>query len=355
MPKAVGSWEDFFKQFALIGSLLLIVVLGVFFNLMFYTIHFGEAGVLFRRFFGGTVTDHVLGEGLKIVPPWDILYIYDVKVQEREFDVDVLMTNGLTMYVGVSVRFGPITRDLGRLHKLVGPAYEKKIVIPVVSAAVREILGKYLPEELYSQKRETLQQMVEERSRMGVADKYIEIDRLIIRGIRMPKLINDSIEAKLEQEQKYQEYAFRIEKEKQEAERKRIEAEGIKTYEDIIAKSLTPEVLEYATIQMKSLLALSGQARTVIMDLSMEPGVKKSAPPAVILNLNDETSTPKAAAVEQGAKALSEASKQDIVDKLRSTGLMPQSSTPVKPSATQMDSKTKNDITMPGELRKPGR
>lgn len=287
--KAAESWVDFFKQFSLIGCLLLLIVVGVLFNRMVHTIHYGEAGVLFLRLFGGTVSDYVLGEGLKIILPWDIIYIYDVKVQEREFDVDVLMTNGLTMHVGISVRFNVIRKDLGRLHKLVGPAYEKRILVPVISASVREVLGKYLPAELYSQKREALQLMVEERSRMGVSDKFINIDRLIIRGITMPKLINDSIESKLEQEQKYQEYVFRIEKEKAEAERKRIEAEGIQTYHNILAKSLSPEILEFEMIQMKRLLSQSGQERTIVMDLSTERGSgKPGGVPPVILNLNKE-------------------------------------------------------------------
>lgn len=317
--RAARPWQETFRQFALVGSLVLLLLVGVMFNMIVHTVHFGEAGVLFKRFSGGTVTDRVLGEGLQIIWPWDVLYVYDVKVQERPLEVDVLMTNGLTMQVGVSVRFVPSVRDLGRLHQQVGPTYERKILVPVVGSAVREVLGKYLPEELYSQKRETLQQLVEERCRLGVADKFVEIDRVIIRSITMPRLINDSIEAKLEQQQKFEEYVFRIQKEKQEAERKRIEAEGILAYQTTIAKGLTPAVLQYSEIQMKSLLALSGNARTVIMDLSTTPAGGRSGTPSVMINLPDDQVSPK----QNAGSAPTSVQGLELAERLTSEGLLP--------------------------------
>src|SRR5690349_11442955 len=116
---------------AILGTFFILFFLLVFFYpYMFFTISSGFAGVIFRRFFGGTVTQYVSAEGFQVIPPWDKLIIYDVRVQQVEHSFQVLSSNGLDIVVTTSIRFRPRIELLGVLHKEVGPDYLEKIVLP---------------------------------------------------------------------------------------------------------------------------------------------------------------------------------------------------------------------------------
>src|SRR5665213_2031768 len=108
--------------------LLALAVLGVvaiyFWPQVFITIHSGEVGVLYMRFGGGTQTDRVLGQGLKIIAPWDRLFIYDVRVQETKHSMDVLTNEGLTVKLELSIRYHPELDLVGLLHDRIGPQYK---------------------------------------------------------------------------------------------------------------------------------------------------------------------------------------------------------------------------------------
>lgn len=247
------------------------VIAGIFFFIvilaggcMTTTIASGEAGVRYS-IFGGTDTENTYGEGLKIHPPWVDVIEYDVRVQEKLEDIEVLSSNGLSIGSDVSVRWRPTFETLPLLHTTYGRDYYRKLVQPELRSAVREVVGRYTPEELYSSKRTELQQEIIQRVKNGVEGSYVLIDAILIRDVRLPAQIQRAIENKLEEEQEAERYEFTLQKEELEAQRKKIEAEGQAEYQRIITESLSQQFLQYKGIEATQNLATSSNAKTVIV------------------------------------------------------------------------------------------
>lgn len=251
-----------------------------FFDRIVVTVPAGHGGVLYRRFLGGTVTKRTYAEGLQLVQPWDYMTIYDTRLQEIKQDVKVLSKNGLTISLTVSVRFRLIYEELGVLHKSVGPDYLEKTIKPVTIASVREVIGKYRPEELYTTRREEIQDemLIEAIEKNG--RHPILFEDIIIRILMLPQLINDAIESKLKHEQLFLEYEFRLQREAQEAKRKLIEAHGRQRFQSIVSQSLTPDYLQWRGIQATLKLAESPNTKIIVI------GGRKDGLPII---LNTET------------------------------------------------------------------
>ncbi len=255
------------KSWLIITVLLIVLfILAYSIESIFITIYPGKAGVLFKRIFNqGTVMDKTFDEGLNIIFPWDKMYIYDIRFQEKKQTVNVLSQNGLTIEVVVSIRYYLVSTDLPILHKIVGPDYMDKIIIPSIISSVREVVGGYLPEEIYTTARHLIQdklivEVIEETGRVPVV-----YDTIIVESIVLPELINNAIELKLKQQQEFLEYEFRIKKAEQEIDRKKKEALGIKQYQNIIAESLSPELLQWKGIMATLELAQSPNTKVIIV------------------------------------------------------------------------------------------
>ncbi len=247
--------------FSVFGLLFITVFLS---PLIIYNVGPGQAGILWYRFFGGTVVDRVYPEGIRFIFPWDKFYIYDVRVQEVKHEMDVLSKNGLTFHLTLSIRYRPEYDFVGLLHKRVGPEYAQKVVIPQVESVLRTTIGKYLPEEVYTTKRAVIQKYLLEASSQ-VSEKYVIIDEVIIRQIGLPPQIKDAIERKLTQQQKAQEYDFIIQKAKKEKIRKKIEAQGIQAYQRIVATTLTDRLLAWRGVEATLALAQSDNTKVVVI------------------------------------------------------------------------------------------
>lgn len=246
-----------------VGIILVIVLL--FSNSIFFTIGNGERGVIFKRFGGGLDTEKVYGEGFHAKAPWNIIYKYDVKKQEQEEMMEVLSSNGLEIKIDLSIRYRPIENEVGLLHNQIGADYVRKIIIPEVRSSTRKVIGEYTPEELYSSKREAIQQEILSMTAATLKENYIDLDALLIRSVILPPNIKEAIESKLKQEQISQEYEFRIEKEKKEAERKRIEAEGIQQFQEIVSEGINANLLKWKGIEATQDLAKSPNAKVVVI------------------------------------------------------------------------------------------
>lgn len=232
----------------------------------FKTIQAGEKGVLFRKFSGGVDTEKVYPQGFHVIAPWNTLEPYSVRFQEIDLKgMEVLANNGLSIMLDLTLRYKLISGKLPLLHDQIGREYETTIIIPDIRSATREIIGKYSPEELYSGKRDEIQKEINSRIDSALIDKYIALDAIRIRNIVLPSTIRQAIESKLKQEQESQEYDFRIDKERKEAQRKRIEAEGIKEYQNIVSQSLSNQLLRWQGIEATKDLAKSDGAKTVVI------------------------------------------------------------------------------------------
>lgn len=275
MLRLFGGAGNALKKSASYGLLVALVVtlLGVYFwQRIIYVIPSGHGGVLYRTFFDGTVTDYVYPEGFHAVFPWDRLYDYDTKVQVVLSDITVLTNKGLPIELKLAIRYHPEYDMLGLLHQKVGPDYVQKIVLPQVESVLRRNIGKEEPEAIYTNKEGVLTNIIA-RAIEETSEKFVSIDDIIIREVILPDEVRKAINDKLVFQQQDQAYEFRLTAEQKEAERKKIEAEGVRVYQDIINKSLTPNLLQWEQIKAMNELSKSSNSKVVVMGSGQQPTV----------------------------------------------------------------------------------
>jgi regulator of protease activity HflC (stomatin/prohibitin superfamily) len=180
-------------------------------------------------------------------------------------ELDALSANGLAIGMDVSVRWRPLSAELPNLHTNYGPDYYRKLVQPEMRSAVREVVGRFTPEELYSTKRTELQEQIQARVEQGVEGRFVQVDAVLIRDLRLPEQIQVAIQNKLKEEQEAERYEFTIRKEELEAQRKKIEAEGEAEYQRIITASLSQQYLTFKGIEATQNLAASPNTKTIIV------------------------------------------------------------------------------------------
>ena len=331
----------------IIGGLVTTLIILFLWPSIVISIKPGELGVLYARFRGGTQLQHTYEEGIHFIQPWNIMYIYDVRVQEETQNIDVLTVDGLTINVQISLRFQIIRDRLPALHQEIGPRYRDKVVLPIMNSAVRQTIGSYRPDDLYSTARQELQDQmlvdaVEEMGRIPIL-----IQGFVVKTITLPEVLRDSIERKLVAEQSYLRYKYILLEEQQEARRKIIEAEGIKAYQMLVNEHMTQDFLRYQGIQATKDLASSPNAKVVVI------GGKDGLP--VILNADSQSgaapsdaSADKSAA--QGAKPAQQTpAKQDAGNK--DVTKPEQGKTPSPRQGTALPNTPRSDATRPDATR----
>lgn len=271
-PRGIAALIQRFRAFArehmlplILGGLIFTFLVVYLANRIFILIGPGEAGVLFHRLTNGTDTRRVYGEGMSIIAPWNKMFIYNVRVQERANVVEALSSNGLTITVSVSLRYYPDYSNLGILHQKVGPDYAEKVVIPEVTAGVREVIGRYRPEELYTLKTSAISEAIIQNVVRAVSDKFIVLDDVNIKNIKLPALVTTAIENKLQQEQMAQEYEFRLKREEEEAKRLLTQAGGIAAFNEKVNQSLTEDLLRFKGIEATLELSKSPNSKVVVI------------------------------------------------------------------------------------------
>lgn len=254
-----------FKTSYIVILVAVLLVLILFGGRMFLIIDAGERGVVFRPYTTGLDKENIYGEGFHIIAPWNKMYVYNVREQQREETMDVLDKNGLSITTDITVRFNPIYNEIGHLHQQFGVNYINVLVIPEVRSTVRQVAGRYSAEEIYSTKRAEVEQSIKDETRNVLSENYIDMKALLIRSINLPDQIKNAIESKLQQEQEALAYEFRLQREESEAERRRIEAEGIANFNRIINASLTDQILKQRGIEATIDLAKSDNAKVVVI------------------------------------------------------------------------------------------
>ena len=232
----------------------------------FVTVGSGEAGVLYKIFGGGVVTDEPpMGEGFHFIFPWNKVFIYEVRQQEVFEKMNVLSSNGLDIKLEASAWFQPKYEDLGKLHQEKSEAYKQRILLPAIRSAARSVVGRYTPEQLYSTKRDAIQQEIYVETKKVVEDQYIQLNAVLVRDVTLPVPIKEAIERKLRQEQESLEYEFRLVTAAKEAEKQVIEAQGKADANRILAASLTPNILRDKGIEATLILAQSPNTKVVVV------------------------------------------------------------------------------------------
>jgi len=231
-----------------------------------YTVPSGHAGLVFRTFGGGIdPTEAPMGQGFHFKAPWDRVVAYEVRQKESQQKLTVLSSNLLKIELDMTVFHQPVLASLGALEVERGRGYEENVILPAVRSVSREVISKYLPEEINTSKREQIQSEIQDRLEEKLASNFIQLNDVLIRNIRLPQTLEEAIERKLQQEQESLEYEFRLEKESKEAERKRIEAEGIRDFQEIVSEGISDELLRWKGIEATQKLAESPNSKVVVV------------------------------------------------------------------------------------------
>ena len=254
-----------FKTSYLIAAAAVLVVILLFGSRMFMIIDAGERGVIFRPYTTGLDREAIFGEGFHVVAPWNRMFVYNVREQQREETMDVLDKNGLSINMDVTVRFNPLFDNIPLLHERFGINFIDVLVVPEVRSSVRQVAGRYTAEEIYSTKRQQVEGAIIEETRRTLGANFIDMRALLIRSINLPAQIKSAIESKLTQEQEALAYEFRLNREESEADRRRIEAQGIADYNRIISASLTDNILKQKGIDATLDLAKSANSKVVVV------------------------------------------------------------------------------------------
>ncbi len=238
----------------------------VFFSKATVTIGSGEAGVLYKTFGGGVVTDEpALGEGFHLVAPWNRVIVYEVRQQELLEKMKVLSSNGLDILLEVSAWYQPKSEELGLLHQKRGQTYLDRVIKPSIRSAARSVVGRYTPEQIYSSKRDAIQEEIFEETKAILDNQFVQLNEVLVRDVTLPPTIKTAIENKLKQEQAFLEYEFTLQKAQKEAERQRIDAEGKATANRILNASLTEKILKEKGIQATVELAKSNNSKIIVV------------------------------------------------------------------------------------------
>jgi regulator of protease activity HflC (stomatin/prohibitin superfamily) len=204
--------------------------------------------------------------------PWNNVYTYDVSEISKEESMDVLDKSGLSISVDVTIPFSPKKNKIGEIQETFKGDYVNSLVIPEVRSSVRQVMGRYTADEIYSTKRSEVEGAIKKETEAILSSESNNIDMkaMLIRSINLPPQIKQAIEMKLQQEQEALAYEFRLQKEKSEAERKKIAAEGEATANKIINSSLTPELLKMRGIEATTDLSKSPNSKVIVIGSGKE-------------------------------------------------------------------------------------
>ena len=220
----------------------------------------GHEGVYWSRFLSGT-RERRLPEGTRLKLPWDTISIYNTRVQADRESTKVLTEDGMTLSIEFVVHYQPFAGQLPWLHRTLGPDYARSVVVPIVVSAVREILGNYAADEIYTRDKSALLAEIDTMVGRRVELYPIDFHAVLLQRIELPEVMAAGIVEKLLQEQKYLAYAHILKATEAERQRKEIEAQGIQRFESISGISM----LRWRGLDVTAELAKSPNAKIVIM------------------------------------------------------------------------------------------
>src|SRR5262245_18353502 len=243
----------------------------------------GYVGVLWKRFGGGTVLDprKIRDEGLHFNWPWDRLFLYDLRLQSITENYNVASSDGVYLNASVNIRFRLQRDGTPSVHQAIGPNYVNIMIRPGIGSIAREIISQYTAEQVYSTARQEIQDKIREHVlarastrtmeregyesyRVALKDLFHLYDTLLY-GIELPAALVAAINRKSEQYYMVLEYEFRVEREKRESERKKIEAQGISDFQKIVTQGITGSYLRWRGIEATLQLSQSANTKIVIV------------------------------------------------------------------------------------------
>lgn len=276
MIKKIKNWVDRSWFHVLLWSVVSFFVFVVLYPRIVHTIPPGHVGVMWYRFFDGTDTlpENVKTEGLTVIFPWDRVYIYNARLQTVPVTVEALSSDGLTVSVEFIVRFTVDANNVGYLHKSIGPDFAKTLVTPQIRELALKLISSHQAADLYSERRSRTAKEIERQFSQGMKgvatnlefDGYfIKTDIVLMSKVTLPEFVQRAIEEKEKVRHVSESYDYRLVVEDKERQRKRLEAEGIRGFQEIVSGGITDGYLRWRGIQATLELAKSNNTKIVIV------------------------------------------------------------------------------------------
>lgn len=241
----------------------------------------GEVGV---KILFGNIQKDVMSSGLHFINPLLDVKMIDIKTQNYTMSgindegnkvgddaIKVLTSDGLEVTIDLTVLYRVIGADAPKLLRETGNDYRDKIVRPITRTMIRDNAVYYQAVDLFGNKRDEFQQRIYKSLEDNFKKRGLMLEQLLVRNITLPNSVKSAIESKINAEQDAKKMEFVLQKEKQEAERKRVEAQGIADYQRIINTGLTSQQLQYEQIKAMKELALSNNSKVIVMGKGNTP------------------------------------------------------------------------------------
>jgi prohibitin 1 len=257
--RAMPNFSGFRNRFLRIVVVILLLIL-LFSSTT--SIPTGNVGVLTLF---GRVTGDVLGEGIHLINPLKSVQKLSVQTQSVKESANVPSNEGLILALDTSLLFRLDRNKAAQVYQTVGDNYAEKIVEPTLRAAIRASTSSHTANALYTNARELVQQQIQDELTAQLSVRGVIVEAVLLRDVQLPAMLKGSIEAKQQAEQDALRMSFILQKEKQEAERKRIEAQGIADFQKIVAQGISPQLLEWKGIEATEKLALSNNTKVVVI------------------------------------------------------------------------------------------
>ncbi len=246
----------------LILTVFILIVLLVLAINSFTTIPAGRVGVLTLF---GRVTGEKLDSGIHVINPLKKVVEMTVRTQSLKESADVPSSEGLVMGLDTSLVFRLDPEKASEVYRTLNVNYVDVLVEPTLRSAIREATASHSANALYSSARQEVQNEIRETLKRDLEKRGIIIEDVLLRDIRLPIALKASIEAKQQAEQESLAMNFKLQKEKQEAERKRIEASGIRDFQTTVSQGISNQLLEWKGIEATETLAKSPNTKIVVI------------------------------------------------------------------------------------------
>jgi prohibitin 1 len=263
-PRTINANPRAINAPALTGSAAILAVILVVI-LLYASIAYvppGSAGVLTSF---GRVTGEILPEGTHFVSPFKINHVLTVRTQTQEEHTSTPSKEGLNLEMDTSLIFHLNSEKVANLFQTLGPEYAAKIIDPNLRSIIRDTTAGHAANDLYSKERKQVEDEIMQGLKNALEQRGIVIENVLLRDIQLPHTLRAAIEAKQQAEQESLAMSFRLQKERQEADRKRIEAQGIHDFQQIVAQGISPQLLEWKGIEATENLAKSPNSKIIII------------------------------------------------------------------------------------------
>jgi regulator of protease activity HflC (stomatin/prohibitin superfamily) len=222
----------------------------------------GHVGVLTLF---GRVTGETLGEGIHLINPLKTNNEMSVQAQTVKESASVPSSEGLMMSLDTSLIYHLNPDHAAEVFQKIGADYENIVVEPTLRSAIRESTASHTANALYTGEREMVAKQIFEQVNVQLTQRGLTVENVLLRDIQLPATLKAAIEAKQQAEQESLAMNFRLQKETQEAQRKRIEAAGVRDFQQIVAQGITPSLLEWKGIEATENLAKSPNSKVVVI------------------------------------------------------------------------------------------